>query len=366
LSELPTGVVERLEFEGAEARYNAYHAAQHVVRYATMRALVTGKRVLDVACGAGYGVRLLSEWGAREVVGVDIAPRAIATAKRMFNGSGRIFLTGDAERLTEVLDGSEPFDVIVSFETIEHLAHPELLLQALSKLKAPSGIVAVSCPNDASHGNQLGDNPYHLSIYSFDEFRGLTEEHLGPATQWFLGAPIVGEANYPIGDQTVEDKHEEARTLIMTQPVNQALLLPSQAGLEVSASSCSHYVGVWGATMRPNAVFSAQSVRSFQEPWRAIEWLKGQAGRLEERASEHYEPEIARLEAVVAEHEKTRREWLEPELNRLSVALKEAIDRGEALRSDVQRLAEEAEEARCQEQRYKADIERLEAVIEEH
>jgi 2-polyprenyl-3-methyl-5-hydroxy-6-metoxy-1,4-benzoquinol methylase len=84
----------------------------------------------------GYGARLPSDWGAMEIVGVDLAPDTIATAKRLFSGAGRTFLTGDAERLLSVLDASQPFEVIISFETIENLLHPEFFLQAVEKLRA--------------------------------------------------------------------------------------------------------------------------------------------------------------------------------------------------------------------------------------
>jgi 2-polyprenyl-3-methyl-5-hydroxy-6-metoxy-1,4-benzoquinol methylase len=290
-----------------------------VVRYAIVRHLVKGKRVLDVACGVGYGARLLSEWGAREVVGVDIAPGAIATARRIFNRSGQTFLTGDAEELAKVLDGVNPFDVIVSFETIEHLARPELFLRALSTIRAPGGVLAVSCPNDAGYGRRLGDNPYHLSIHSFDSFRELTERHLGTATQWLLGAPIVGEANYYVGDKSVETGHDDAKSLLEANPIEDALMLPCQAGLEVCAATCSHFVGLWGAKVRLNAVFSPQSVPAYQEPWRAIKWLKGQVAQLEKTVAEHYEPELARLRAALAElsAENVEREELQREQSRL-------------------------------------------------
>lgn len=349
--------VERLEFEGPEAAYHAYHAAQHVVRYAAVRALVKGKRVLDVACGAGYGARLLSDWGAAEVVGVDVAPAAVATAKRMFNGTGRTFLTGDAERLEDILDGTEPFDVIVSFETIEHLAHPHRLLEALSKLRKADSVIAISCPNDKIYQTDKGGNPFHLNNFTFDEFKALCEQHLGPATQWLLGAPVQGEINFVAGDTSVEQGHSDALAIAAPEAIGGVLLLPSQSTLEVAAENCSHYLGIWGASVGPNTVVSAQSVPSYREPWLALDWLKARVADLEGTKANYYEPEIARLNAAIADYEKTKREWFEPELERLARAV-------EQVTTSLARSEQEADAVRTRiASHYEPEIARLQTLV---
>ena len=287
--------VERLAFEDASTSYHSYHAAQHVVRYATVKDIVAGKRVLDVACGEGYGVRLLLEWGAREVVGVEISPAAVATAKRQFGGEGATFLVGDAEALGKVLDGVEPFDLVVSFETVEHLARPDDFLAYLPGLLAPGGAIAISCPNDPAH--DLGDNanPFHMRTYSFDEFRSLTERHLGKASMWLLGAPLLGEMNYRPGDDFVEAVHDDQRALLDNRALGNALVIPAQSNLTTSEAQCSHYVGIWGAEVSPNAVISSLPVQEYLAPWRHNAHLASQLAERERRQSEYFEPEIARL-----------------------------------------------------------------------
>src|SRR5688572_18974511 len=100
--------------------------AEHLARYRFAAKYVAGGRVLDIACGSGYGTALLREAGGREVVGVDVDPEAIAYARSRYQGVGVTFLAGDA--------ASPPvagrFDLIVSFETIEHLRDPERFCRA--------------------------------------------------------------------------------------------------------------------------------------------------------------------------------------------------------------------------------------------
>src|SRR6516162_313408 len=97
--------------------YNAMDAAEHLARYAMLRSICAGKRVLDVACGEGYGSYLLARWGAASVTAVDISPEAIAKAKAIFPAANVTYLKGDVCRLGEVVSAKARFDLICSFET---------------------------------------------------------------------------------------------------------------------------------------------------------------------------------------------------------------------------------------------------------
>ena len=109
-----TGEAERYlpQMTGAHISYEHWH------RYLFAARLVAGKAVLDVACGEGYGSRLLAETAA-SVVGVDVDPAAVRDAAASYPAWNLTFLCGPAELIP--VEGEHVFDVIVSFETLEHL-----------------------------------------------------------------------------------------------------------------------------------------------------------------------------------------------------------------------------------------------------
>ena len=183
---------ERLSFEEGQPNYHAYYAAQHVVRYAMVKDFVAGKRVLDVACGEGYGCALMRSWGAASVVGVDVSSDAIAAAKKQFSDEQTQFVEGNVEELSSILDTEDEFDIIVSFETIEHVSQPKSFLAEISKVSRGSAIIIISCPNDPIHQlNNPKTNEFHLAIYQFSKFKEVTKSVLGKAHSWLLEAPIV-------------------------------------------------------------------------------------------------------------------------------------------------------------------------------
>src|SRR3569832_184980 len=90
---------------------------EHLHRYALAKEFVQGKKVLDIACGEGYGSNLLAE-AAEMVQGVDIDESIIAKAKNKYTAKNLRFAGGSVEKIP--FDASS-FDVVVSFETLEHI-----------------------------------------------------------------------------------------------------------------------------------------------------------------------------------------------------------------------------------------------------
>ncbi len=142
-------------------------SAEHFARYLFASGFCAGKRVLDVACGAGYGSYILKILGAAHVVGLDSDAVAVALARRNYQAAGLEFRAGDATAW-EAPDA--PFDVIVSFETLEHVSDPEVLLKNLRRQLAPQGLFLISCPHDA---RSPWPSPFHLRHYTYHEFRDL-------------------------------------------------------------------------------------------------------------------------------------------------------------------------------------------------
>lgn len=237
--------MERLSFDSNNS-YDGLEASIHVARYLLASTHCKGRRVLDIACGEGYGSRMLKDWGATEVLGVDVSPEAIAHAQQHFAGEGVQYLCAPAEQLPQVLAG-ERYDLIVSLETIEHLPQPERFLADLRQALNPGGCIIISCPNDWWYfPSEQEKNPYHLRKYHFEQFRAQTEAILGPATVWLNGAPTFGFLNTVRGASTGVSAEASQMEMLKGQDANQARILPAEKDAGPTDANASYFVGVWG------------------------------------------------------------------------------------------------------------------------
>ena len=138
-------------------------AYAHWHRYAFARRLAGGRRVLDAACGEGYGSALLAEVAA-EVVGVDIDATCVDHATDRYAGRVNLrFEQGDVMGLPRLAAGQ--FDLIVCFGVLEHLPVPDKLIASLDRLLAPNGVLLLSTPDrdrDADAG-ETGRTEYELT-----------------------------------------------------------------------------------------------------------------------------------------------------------------------------------------------------------
>ncbi len=159
----------------------------HLRRYLLAARFARGARIVDAACGTGYGAQILAEHGAASVLGVDIDPRTIAYASR-YHASDRVrFETGDAAACP-VETGS--IDLVTSFETIEHLAEPARLVAEFSRVLTAGGTLVLSTPND------LGTTEHHevsLSQADLDELLAPTFRVAGRLGQIAGNDPIEGD-----------------------------------------------------------------------------------------------------------------------------------------------------------------------------
>lgn len=130
--------------------------AAHLKRYAFARPLCAGKRVLDAACGVGYGSAYLGEQAAT-VLGVDVSEEAVAYARQRYGSPSVAFELGDVTALA-LPDAS--FDVACSFETIEHVDDPARALAELARVLVPGGTLIVSTPH-VPVTSRTPDNPFH-------------------------------------------------------------------------------------------------------------------------------------------------------------------------------------------------------------
>ena len=145
---------------------------EHLHRYAYACQLVTNKTVLDIACGEGYGTEMLSR-SARRVYGVDNNRKTIAHAKNKY-GSYRVkFLEGSCQSIP-LSDGS--VDVVVSFETIEHITEHEKMLGEIRRVLRPGGVLIISSPDKEQYDAlQPTANRFHQKELGLAEFESLLE-----------------------------------------------------------------------------------------------------------------------------------------------------------------------------------------------
>lgn len=144
---------------------------EHVYRYAFACRFVAGKRVLDIACGEGYGTASLVRAGAASVVGVDISNETCVHAHSRYGIDARV---GSAERIP-LADAS--VDVVVSFETIEHVPDPRRFLDECGRALATGGLLVISTPNkDVYSGPGTKPNPFHCSEMTKREFLAALSE----------------------------------------------------------------------------------------------------------------------------------------------------------------------------------------------
>ena len=146
---------------------------EHINRYAFAAEFVRAKNVLDVACGTGYGSAYLAESGAKEVVGGDISKEAITYALKNTRSDNLSFVLLNAAKLPFP---NCTFDVITSFETIEHLERCRIFLAECKRTIKNGGFLVCSTPNkkrSSPHTKPL--NPFHVrEFYPMEYYRLLT------------------------------------------------------------------------------------------------------------------------------------------------------------------------------------------------
>jgi len=153
-----------------------YWFRRHLVVYEWIAARVRGQRVIDMACGEGYGSAVLARVAA-SVVGVDANPEAHEHARLKYENPAHPNLRFARELVTAF---SERADAVVFLQTIEHLPQPGDALAHFRSLLEPGGSVFVSTPNVltlAPKGAPRSDNPWHVHEYRFEEFERLCREH---------------------------------------------------------------------------------------------------------------------------------------------------------------------------------------------
>jgi SAM-dependent methyltransferase len=145
-------------------------AYEHFHRYALATGLATGKVVLDLASGEGYGSSLLAGV-ARVVVGVDFDPIAVGHARQAYRADNLSFLVGSCERIPLL---AQSVDLVVSFETLEHHDRQLEMMSEVRRVLRPDGVFIVSTPDRRVYSDLPGyANPFHVRELYAPEFEQL-------------------------------------------------------------------------------------------------------------------------------------------------------------------------------------------------
>ncbi|MEA2253962.1 MAG: hypothetical protein QOG35_7 [Solirubrobacteraceae bacterium] len=150
-----------------------YWFRRHLAVYEWIRARVGGLRVVDLACGEGYGSEVLARTAYR-VTGVDANPEAHEHARLRYRRPNVRFVRDMVETF------SDRCDAVVFLQTIEHVQDPDAVLENVRSMIAPSGAAYVSTPNVltlAPKGEERSGNPWHVREYRAEEFRELCAAH---------------------------------------------------------------------------------------------------------------------------------------------------------------------------------------------
>lgn len=152
--------------------------AEHFIRYLCAQKLTDGKVVLDIACGSGYGTKLLAQ-NAKKVYGVDIDEDTVNYAKKNFSASNIEYKLGDGENIP-LEDNS--VDVVITFETIEHIKDYKQFVKEVKRVLKADGIAVVSTPNDIEFAE---GNHFHLHEFEFQELTNMLKQDFAHIDSYF-------------------------------------------------------------------------------------------------------------------------------------------------------------------------------------
>ncbi|MFZ2545281.1 MAG: class I SAM-dependent methyltransferase [Candidatus Saccharimonadales bacterium] len=174
-----TSVLEN-DYERMVPEFHKNHLiyAEHVTRYLAAKPVVKDKIVLDIASGSGYGTKILSE-AAKYVYGVDVNDKAIIYSKENYAGKNIEYRIGDGEKIP--LDDNS-IDVVVTFETIEHIKNYKKFLSEVKRVLKNDGLLILSTPNDVEFAE---GNHFHLHEFKYDELVNLAKKYFKNIAPYF-------------------------------------------------------------------------------------------------------------------------------------------------------------------------------------
>jgi ubiquinone/menaquinone biosynthesis C-methylase UbiE len=266
---------------------------EHISRYCFAARLARNKRVLDIACGMGYGSAELAHVATR-VVGMDVSDEAVQAASALYQAPNLQFITAPAQHIPFE---DQSFDLIVAFEVIEHLSDWPALLEEARRLLAPGGQFIVSTPNVEYYAETrrlAGPNPYHVHEFQYEEFR--TElNRFFPSVTMFLQNHVEAISFHPsVGGGTVISGMSSERTA--PQPESSHFFLAVCALSQQTGSPVYLYVPSSSNVLRERERHIAKLEGELQRKDQWLEELKADHAKLHDA----HEEQRAELEKSAA------------------------------------------------------------------
>ena len=289
---------------------------EHFARYVYARQFCAGKKILDTGCGTGYGSRHLAE-AAQCVVGIDNDRAAIAYAKSKFSASNTQYFVADCQCLP-FADGT--FDVVTSFELIEHLPDARAHLAEVRRVLRPGGVLVVSTPNHDVYAEHRGGelNPFHVQEWNFAQFASLLKEH-------FKEVEFLGE-------------NHVASVAILSQEPGEPI--PTALQGEIPPKSSDYFVCVCSQQRfqcHPGIVLVPNSGNVLLERERHVRILEREVNRLQGE----FEEKAKWADNLNADLTRARSDYvcLDKEHDRLRLEAAEKASQNKRLSSEVEVLA---------------------------
>ncbi len=168
----------------------------HLHRYAIAFDYIKDKKVVDIACGEGYGSFLMSKY-AKNFTVIDIDEDTIINANSKYKNNNLSYLQGD---VSEIPLQSSTIDAVISFETIEHTTKHDEIMQEIKRVLKPDGLLIMSSPDKSNYSEKRGFiNKYHVKELYSEEFKNLIKKYFKYDKmlfqRYFHGSMIFSEGN---------------------------------------------------------------------------------------------------------------------------------------------------------------------------
>jgi GT2 family glycosyltransferase/2-polyprenyl-3-methyl-5-hydroxy-6-metoxy-1,4-benzoquinol methylase len=276
---------------------------EHLHRYAALLPLVRDRAVLDIACGEGYGAAMLAA-EAGSVIGVDVAAEAVTHARSKYHLPNLSFETGSVAKIPLP---EAAVDVVVSFETVEHVAEQEAMVREIRRVLRPDGFLVLSSPNRPVYSPDGQEpNPFHVKELDFEELDALLRVHF-PAIRYLGQRLTMGSVIQPLDRRrrifyafTEEDGQLHPAAAPITEPMYYvALCAADQRYLPAPVASLlqpggsdlvDHYLGYarWAQALDKELEAARNLVRELQEAHEGMaRWGQESAAALEQARERH-------------------------------------------------------------------------------